>query len=92
MNNKKKCHLDKKNFTIFFKNKCPYSINAYNELKNRDFKVKKIVLGEDFTQKEFVETFFPNCTYPRVFHGKKFIGGNDDLMEYLETLEIENEN
>lgn len=90
--NGKKINLKnlKKDFTVFYKEGCPYSINAINELKELGYEYKKIILNKDFSQKEFVETFAPDCTYPRVFHGKTFIGGNDDLMEYLKTLEIEN--
>ena len=81
----------KKIFTVFYKEGCPYSINTISELERLGYEYKKLVLNKDFTKDEFVETFKPECTYPRVFFGKTFIGGNDDLIEYLESLEIEND-
>ena len=72
-------------FKIFYKNGCPYCERAEDTFNAYDLKYKKYVLDEDFTRKEFYDTFGENSTFPQVYHNKKHIGGSDDTIKYIES-------
>jgi len=86
---KKNFKVGKNTFLIFYKPGCPYCIEAENIIKNKGFKISKAVLGKDFTQSQFRETFDVSeygyrATYPKIWFEDDFIGGCDDLIYILE--------
>ena len=83
-------------FVIFYSDWCGYSISALNLLKKHNLKHKKYKIDkikgnlnkllEDFNKTKVMTKF--NCdhtTRPIVFHKGKFIGGYNDLKQYIET-------
>lgn len=76
---------EKNTFLIFYKKGCPFCINAEEIIESKGYKLKKLVLGEDFTQQEFKNSFKQSPTYPQIWLGEDYIGGCDDLKYIFEN-------
>ena len=73
-------------YNLLVKRHCPYCINAVKLLTNNMEKKDTITIhyeSEDFEDKDYKEKFGSNATYPRIYFGKKYIGGHDDLVKLL---------
>lgn len=74
-------------YTILAKKGCPYCKGALSLIREifKDGDIIEVNYeDEDFTRNEFKEKFGKDATYPRVYFGSRFIGGYDDLQEYLD--------
>ena len=81
-------------FTVFYNDWCGYSRNALKVLKNnkqnyKGYNIDNIdgkmdrLLQELSDNKDTINFDIGHKTRPIVFYGGKFIGGYDDLVEYL---------
>jgi glutaredoxin len=73
-------------YTLLVKRHCPYCISAIEMLSNNMTKKDTIIVkyeSEDFEDSDYKKKFGNNATYPRIYFGKKYIGGHDDLVELL---------
>lgn len=75
-------------YTLLVKRHCPYCINAVKMLSDNMTKKDTIIVkyeSEDFEDNDYKKKFGKNATYPRIYFGKKYIGGHDDLVELMEN-------
>ena len=75
-------------FTIYSKNRCPYSTKVQQvlELTKLDHVVYK--LDQDFTRDQFYAEFGQGSTFPQVIVDDKHIGGCTDTVEYLKEQNL----
>jgi len=63
------------NYTIYYKDGCPYSESAVSLMKERKLKYK--LIKPDIY--EFKGKFGQQSTFPRIYNNGRLIGGYDDL-------------
>mgnify|MGYP006240507697 FL=1 len=74
-------------FTIITKKNCKWCVLAKKVLKERKIPFKEITIPNFLTRDEFItltEKYETKKTVPKIFLGKKLIGGYEDLVEYIE--------
>lgn len=83
------------NFIVFYKNGCPYSKKALDLLQQKEKHIKGYEIDPDDKEKLFgcltsnkdKTDYSPSHrTFPTIFYRGKFIGGCDDLIEFLNEL------
>jgi Glutaredoxin and related proteins len=80
-------------FTVFGKENCPYCVKAKALLQSRmlEFTYKDVKEDEVFFMQMNTwvteATGAPARTVPQIFVDKEYIGGHDDLVEYLNQPE-----
>lgn len=82
-------------FYIYSLEYCPYSIEAENLVKNNNLPHKIIKVSQndkDKYKKQNKWNTFPQVFYKHKTNQKKLIGGYSDLNNYIETVNIINEN
>lgn len=68
-------------FTILTKNNCGHCVSAKQALKFKKLDFKEILYDTDEKIEEFKAKGFR--TFPQIFLGETYIGGNDQLQMYL---------
>lgn len=77
-----------KKFTIFGRPGCGFCTRARQLCEARNLEYKYVDIWEEGISKEDLAKTIgkPVDTVPQVFHGETYIGGSDDLEDYLATL------
>jgi glutaredoxin len=73
-------------YTIIIKVGCPFCELALKLLKQIKESQDEIVVKRekiDFSREEFKKEFGKNATYPRVYFGKDFVGGYEELKDLV---------
>lgn len=65
-----------KDYTIYYKDGCPYSESAVSLMKERKLKYK--LIKPDVS--EFKKRFGDQSTFPRIYKGIELVGGYDQLV------------
>lgn len=68
-------------FFVYGKETCPYCHEAVREIKKHGYEVIYLDVGEhpEWRDPEWE-------TVPQIFHSDIYLGGYNDLVQYLETL------
>lgn len=77
-------------YVVLSKPGCSKSIEAIEllrakKLKTRIYQADTEDQKNEFTNQEFKNLFGQDATYPRVYKDGVFIGGCDDLVEYIKS-------
>lgn len=75
-------------FTIFGRPGCGYCERAKQLCEIKGFEYRYVDIWAEGISKEDLEKTVgkPVHTVPQIFHGKKHIGGFDDLNEYVSSM------
>ena len=79
-----------KRFTIFGHQACGFcrQAKAVMETKELDFRYVDIH-EEGISQADLAETVGrPVTTVPQIFHGEEYVGGYQELMQYLQEQDV----
>jgi glutaredoxin 1 len=79
-----------KRFTIFGREGCGYCRQAKAVMESKDLEFRYVDIHEEgISQDDLAKTVGkPVRTVPQIFHGEEYIGGYQELMEYLEQEQI----
>lgn len=77
------------NFTVFGRPGCGFCVQAKKVLEQKGLPVKYVdIQAENISQADLEKTVGkPVRSVPQVFHGEKHLGGYQELVEYLKTLD-----
>jgi glutaredoxin 1 len=77
-------------FTIFGRPDCGYCVRAKQLLEQNEQDMRWIdIQAEGISKADLEKTIGkPVETVPQIFHGKTYIGGYNELAEYMETLAV----
>ncbi len=87
--------IDKNNIVIFSKPNCKYCTKSYDLLKEKNLDYYKFDVG-DYLESQDFDVIYDKLqiltnkakTYPMIFAEKKFIGGFNELKEYIKNYEL----
>lgn len=70
---------------------CVWCIRAKEKLNAAQYDFREIVVGEEISRNDFIARFWPNVpnprpTVPQIVINEKWIGGYEDLSEWLTQL------
>mgnify|MGYP003624266062 FL=1 len=79
-----------KRFTIFGHDACGFCRQAKAVLESKNLEFRYVNIHEEgISPADLAETVGkPVNTVPQIFHGKDYVGGYQELMQYLEQEEI----
>lgn len=77
---------------IYGKNSCPSCFKAKNFCESRDLDYQYQQLGTDFTREEVLDWFPGAKTFPQIKIDDKNIGGYEQMVTYIETMNYQNIN
>ncbi len=79
-----------KRFTIFGREGCGYCRQAKAVMESKDLEFRYVDIHEEgISQDDLAKTVGkPVRTVPQIFHGEEYIGGYQELMQYLEQEQI----
>lgn len=79
-----------KRFTIFGREGCGYCRQAKAVMESKDLEFRYVDIHEEgISQDDLAKTVGkPVRTVPQIFHGEEYIGGYQELIEYLEQEQI----
>ena len=69
-------------FVVYSKSGCGYCNRLADFLDQKDIPYTKLMLGEDYTEEQFVAQF-GRSTFPRVLHNEELVGGMKETVKYL---------
>jgi glutaredoxin 3 len=72
--------------SIYSKDNCVYCGRAKRLLSTRGISYREQTLEHDFTREDILEKFPSARTFPIVAVDGKFIGGYDNLVEYVGSM------
>ncbi|MFT6103238.1 MAG: glutaredoxin 1 [Granulosicoccus sp.] len=77
-------------FTIFGRPDCGYCVRAKQLLEQNEQDMRWIdIQAEGISKADLEKTIGkPVETVPQIFHGKAYIGGYTELVEYIKTLAV----
>ena len=76
--------------TIVTKDNCDWCVLAKKLLKKHNIAFKELNVPQSLSREEFfdlTEKYKTKRTVPKIFIGKKLIGGYEDLDEYLKNYD-----
>ena len=81
---------DMKRFTIFGREGCGYCRQAKAVMESKDLEFRYVDIHEEgISQDDLAKTVGkPVRTVPQIFHGEEYVGGYQELMQYLEQEQI----
>ncbi|AEN03636.1 thioredoxin domain [Yokapox virus] len=88
--------LNKNKITVFVKQTCPYCRNVLDILNRYNFKkgayeiIDIDIFNPEYELREYFEKTTGEKTLPRIFFGKKCIGGYNDLLDLDSMNELDN--
>ncbi|MDX2464804.1 MAG: glutaredoxin domain-containing protein [Porticoccus sp.] len=79
-----------KRFTIFGHDACGFCRQAKAVLESKNLEFRYVNIHEEgISPADLAETVGrPVNTVPQIFHGKDYVGGYQELMQYLEQEDI----
>jgi glutaredoxin 1 len=79
-----------KRFTIFGREGCGYCRQAKAVMESKDLEFRYVDIHEEgISQDDLAKTVGkPVRTVPQIFHGEEYVGGYQELMQYLEQEQI----
>ena len=79
-----------KRFTIFGREGCGYCRQAKAVMESKDLEFRYVDIHEEgICQDDLAKTVGkPVRTVPQIFHGEEYVGGYQELMQYLEQEQI----
>ncbi len=79
-----------KRFTIFGREGCGYCRQAKAVMVSKDLEFRYVDIHEEgISQDDLAKTVGkPVRTVPQIFHGEEYVGGYQELMQYLEQEQI----
>lgn len=79
-----------KRFTIFGHQACGFCRQAKAVLESKDLEFRYVDIHEEgISQADLAETVGqPVRTVPQIFHGEEYVGGYQELMQFLEQEQI----
>lgn len=79
-----------KRFTIFGHQACGFCRQAKAVLESKDLDFRYVDIHEEgISQADLAETVGkPVRTVPQIFHGEEYVGGYQELMQFLEQEQI----
>lgn len=79
-----------KRFTIFGHDACGFCRQAKAVLESKNLEFRYVNIHEEgISPADLAETVGkPVNTVPQIFHGKDYVGGYQELMQYLEQKEV----
>jgi glutaredoxin len=72
---------------VISKENCPFCDKAKALLKSKDMPFNQFMIGVDITREEVMASFPQARAVPIITVNDEFIGGYDNLVEYLESGE-----
>lgn len=75
--------LNTPSFVVFLEG-CPYCIRAMNLLNQKNIPYQALNYGKYPELDAEITATTKHRTYPKIYLDRKFVGGCDDLMKYLE--------
>lgn len=76
-----------KGLKIYTKDHCPFCVYLKNYLTKNDYEFENISVDDDQKLYENLKAKTNHNTVPQVFIGDKFIGGSEEILQYLKHLE-----
>ena len=75
---------------IYGKSSCPkcHQAKMFCEVRKLDYEYQQ--LGTDFTREQILERFPAARTFPQITIDEKPVGGYDDMVTYVETMNYQN--
>lgn len=79
-----------KRFTIFGREGCGYCRQAKAVMESKGLEFRYVDIHEEgISQDDLAKTVGkPVRTVPQIFHGEEYVGGYQELMQYLEQEQI----
>ena len=73
-----------KNFTVYSKDGCPYSVKIIQVLQLAELQYVEYKLGRDFDKQSFYGQFGEGSTFPQVVLNGDNLGGCSETVKYLQ--------
>ncbi len=80
-----------KRFTVFGREGCGFCVRAKQLLEDKGYPLKYIDIHKEGISKADLEKTIgrPVETVPQIFHGEEYVGGCQELEQYLPTLTVD---
>ena len=69
--------------TIYTKDECAYCVRAKELLEEHKVEYEELKIGTDVTKYQLLQKVPHAQTVPQIFFGEKYIGGYEQLREWL---------
>jgi len=78
------------NVIIWSKHNCSFCVKAKHLLTDRGINYEERLIGNDWTKEQLLEMVPEARSVPQIVIDENVIGGYNDLIKYLNTLDIPN--
>ena len=76
------------NVIVWSKTNCPFCVKAKHSLADKGIEYEERLIGNDWTREQLLEMVPEARSVPQIIIDGNVIGGYNDLIKYLNTLDI----